>query len=727
MKWNKPLVIGTLILSILLLVVVIPHVITDKNPYSIRTLKYTAERVDGVIEFEQAPFAPSEKYVWGSDGLGRDVFSFVIYGTRLTLKIALLVTLFRFALALPLGILSGFNFSVPKNIIRQVNILFSGLPPLLFAIIVLYLNIFTRLDKTWSTLAFITVLTLVGFGKLALAFEEATKTVIDKPYITSEYLLGKSKYEVAIENVVPHIMPEVVVLFFMEIARVLTLQIQLGLFAIFIGNLRILLSDNGGVVRYWQVSFEPEWASLLGYASTALRVAPWMVLFPTAAFSVSVLGFNMFGEGIRIKLQDSKSNFIPKVRQIVSVIFIKKHRHEQINYKKPIIVVVIFMLVVTMINMDFTPVNLGQKEYIAKSELPDRLYVGMDEVGDVTKLLADKMAEIGLETVYDNYTQTYEVEQNYYIDKSELIINGTSYQQGRDYIVRNFSDSDISSVEIIDVRSQSLYNESYYDSYKGKCLWVDGSFYTDKALEEFSKTLVSTGCKAMIISNHDWQTSMGSFVGEMPLIGIDNIELSNGDSLDFTSHTTLLSNQGINVVGKISGQDQNAEQEVIVLGLPLNYRDVEEGYLTYNYALEMIENFKKDSNRTLVLAFFDGTYDLKTHGIMDYSSGMKFDPYMHTEYFNIRTIDYNEGVVEINRDMSPMTQYFGISFFQSLNSTDLEYSIVKEQLPENFIDLIKHPDFIMHHKKGIDSIMIDVYSDADSFYEAFYKALKENN
>ena len=728
MKSNKPLIIGSIILTLLLIVILIPGILTDKDPYSVQTLKYTIEDVDGERVFLSAPFAPSDRNKWGTDELGRDLFSFIIYGTRLTLKIALLVTLFRFLLAIPLGLFSGFNYSVPKNIIRQVNILFSGLPPLLFAVFVLYLNVFTQLDKRFSTIAFITVLTLVGFGKLAQALEETTKNVLNKPFITSEYLLGKSKFEVAIENVVPHIMPEIVVLFFMEIARVLSLQIQLGLFSIFIGNLKILLASTQGGTFYWNVSFEPEWASLLGYATVRLKSSPWMALYPAGAFFISVLGFNMFGEGLRIKLQDDQTQFIPKVRKVVSCIFLRKHRQTPVHFKKYLIISLAIILAVVFVAIDFGDTELGDNIYFTKEMLPERLYVGMDEVNDVTDLLAEEMEKSGLKPVYDEFKQSYDVEPNYYVKYSLFQVNDVDFKQDIDYVMISFNDIEEASYTVFDARDISLYNVDHYSDFKDKAVWIDSTYYNNEAIEAFSSQLELAGCKALLISGHDKKVSIGSFVSEVPFIGLgESISLEDGDTITVRSHISLLSDKGINVIGMIEGKDQNISQEVIVLGIPLNYRSRENAFLTYNYVFEMMKKIQPVSNRTVVLAFFDGTYKNSNHGILQYSTGMKFDPYMHIEYFSLRTLEYGSDSVVINRDQSPEGKYFGVSFFQSLESTALEYEFIREQVPENVLDLLKHPDFLMHHKKGIDTIIFDVYSDADLFYESFYKALKENN
>lgn len=719
MKWNKPLIVGSLILGFILIVTCLPGLFTDKNPYSIKTLKYEIEKTDGETAVSHAPFEPSNKYEWGSDELGRDLKAFIIYGTRLTLKIALIVTVMLFALALPLGLLSGFGYSMPKTIIRQVNMLFSGLPPLLFAIIVLQLNIFTRLDKSLSTLAFSFILTLVGFGKLSESIQEQTKQVLRKPFIRSEYLLGKSRYMVTIENVLPHIMPELVVLFFMEIARVLTLQIQLGLFSIFIGNLKVLFSNDFGVASYWNVSFEPEWASLLGYATEAMRVSPWMVIYPTLAFFITVLGFNMFGEGLRMILQDEDSMFVPKFRRLTSVIFLRSYRHHL--KRKHALVLIIPFIVIGGVYLSRQTVR-AQKQYITRDELPDRLYIGMDQVADVTGLLSQKLADMHVSPLYDDYVQSYRVDPSFFVKEGLLKMDNDLWQLDKDYMLASYKDYDVSA-QILDARLISLFNESSYDQFKNKAVWIDGGFYSSEALKVLSQKLYDAGAKALLVENHEWQTSLGYFVSDLPLIGL-NKSLEGYESISLKTRVEVLSDKGMNVLIKIPGKDVNASQEVILISLPLNYSQKEEGLITLNKSLNLIDQLKETNNRTYVIAFFDGTFDKETHGIHEYSKRMMFDPFMHTMYFDIRSFNTGKETT-FNRDMAPLSDYFGVSFFESLDKQDYDYQVVKEKRPDTTGDLLSHPDFMLHHKKGINTIIMDVGD--ETFFDIFTRVLEENN
>ena len=69
--------------------------------------------------------------------------------------------------------------------------------------------------------------------------------------------IGKTKFQLAVKNVFPHLLPEIVVLFFLEIARVLTLMMQLGIFGVFVGNVRIVDDSGWYGYKYVNLPYEP--------------------------------------------------------------------------------------------------------------------------------------------------------------------------------------------------------------------------------------------------------------------------------------------------------------------------------------------------------------------------------------------------------------------------------------------------------------------------------------
>ena len=247
-RQNLPLIFGGFILIVLFIVVLFPHNITHINPYGVQSIRSVYDR-SNVLSVQGAPFSPSSEDILGTDNIGRDVLSFIVYGTRLTLTLGLFVVLGRFLIAIPLGITAGFGNKLFRVIINQMSIIFSAIPVLLISIIILSLGFFASLDRNQSIVAFVLVLTIVDFAKLAVIIMDRVENILSKSFIVGERAIGKSDFKIAVENVIPHLSTELIILFFMEFARALTIIMELGVFGIFIGNLKFIQSSEGGLTH----------------------------------------------------------------------------------------------------------------------------------------------------------------------------------------------------------------------------------------------------------------------------------------------------------------------------------------------------------------------------------------------------------------------------------------------------------------------------------------------
>ncbi len=108
------------------------------------------------------------------------------------------------------------------------------------------------------------MLTLVGWSRVAEVVQSRSEDILGQDFIRSEISIGKSRRMIALTNVVPHLAAEMTVMAFMEIAVVLGLLMQLGAFMVFIGNLRIVEKSDRGIIISKPMSFEPEWAAMMG-------------------------------------------------------------------------------------------------------------------------------------------------------------------------------------------------------------------------------------------------------------------------------------------------------------------------------------------------------------------------------------------------------------------------------------------------------------------------------
>jgi len=106
-KFNIPLIFGSLIVLSIVFIMIFPSKLVTINPYGTQGAKSIVTE-EGYSEVKSPPFAPDEISIMGTDQIGRDIYSLIIYGTRLTITLSILIVLGRFLLAVPIGIMAGF-------------------------------------------------------------------------------------------------------------------------------------------------------------------------------------------------------------------------------------------------------------------------------------------------------------------------------------------------------------------------------------------------------------------------------------------------------------------------------------------------------------------------------------------------------------------------------------------------------------------------------------------
>lgn len=315
---NFPLLFGSIIVIFLVLLALYPGLFTSKDPLFEETPKYIEYKENGewVEKFAHNPMPPNKDNVLGTDDAGRDVYSRLIYGTRNTLKLALLIALFRMLLALPLGLAAGMGVKFVSGIIKIFNTYFTAIPMLVFSFVVLNIGYFRSLHMDKAIYAFSIVLTIVGWAKLAGMIEDTTKRVMGEDFIEGEIAIGKTKLQIAYQNVLPHIIPTGISLFLKEMGMALFLIAQLAVLYVFVGVTR-RIKDLAFKANYDMI-LEPEWGGTL--SRIAINIGKyervyWMVLYPILAFSTAIIGINLMGEGLRIEFQKRDSRIISYIRK----------------------------------------------------------------------------------------------------------------------------------------------------------------------------------------------------------------------------------------------------------------------------------------------------------------------------------------------------------------------------------------------------------------------------
>jgi ABC-type dipeptide/oligopeptide/nickel transport system permease subunit len=283
-----PLLLGALIVLALFVGVLFGPALAPKNPYL--SGRQVTEYVDG--EIVSPPFPPSPKYPLGSDALGRDTLSMLLYGTRNTLVAAAFITMARLLVGLVLGGLAGWNEGqwVDRLVMGAIQLLISVPMLLLAAILILALDIRRGLP------IFILALCAVGWGEIAQYVRAEFIQIKEQLYIESARAIGLNGFGLAVRHVLPNVLPALVVITLLEMGAVLMILGELGFVGIFIGGGTAI---QVGDVTQRQVFAVPEWGAMMAGSRHWARAKPWMVLAPAVAFFVSVTGFNLLGEGLR--------------------------------------------------------------------------------------------------------------------------------------------------------------------------------------------------------------------------------------------------------------------------------------------------------------------------------------------------------------------------------------------------------------------------------------------
>ncbi len=294
---NPAFVLGGLVVLALLVVYFVGPYVTPHNPYTTIGLRM----VNGKLK--SPPFPPSPEFPLGTDMLGRDILSLLLAGARQTLTLAFLVVLGRLLVGTALGLLAGWTVgSRLDKIIQDVAAVISSFPALLLAMI-LILAIGIRQGMR----PFVIALTVVGWGQVMQVVRGETRQIRAQPYIESAHVLGLHPLEILWRHVLPNVLPTLIVITSLEMAGTLLLLGELGFVGIFLGGGAFAEIFVGSDPYHY--SDVPEWAALLSNVRQYARTYPWVGIYPALTFGLAILGFNLFGEGLRRLIQDIRLSF----------------------------------------------------------------------------------------------------------------------------------------------------------------------------------------------------------------------------------------------------------------------------------------------------------------------------------------------------------------------------------------------------------------------------------
>lgn len=260
-KGRTNLMVGGIIAAIVVVMAVFAPFLAPYHPVN-----------DADLMFSEEP--PGETFWMGTDQQGRDILSRVIYGARISLAVGLICQVLNTSIGVILGLTAGFFGKWWDDLVMGLTNIMLSIPPLIFALAIMAIlgpglvNVFLALGLTnWSFSCRIT--------RSQVLFTRGLD------YVKAAKALGYGRIRIMFTQILPNIVGPILVVATLGVADAILLEAALS----FLG-----LGTQPPT---------PSWGGMLSSAREQLFTAPWISIFPGLAIFITVLGLNLFGDGLR--------------------------------------------------------------------------------------------------------------------------------------------------------------------------------------------------------------------------------------------------------------------------------------------------------------------------------------------------------------------------------------------------------------------------------------------
>lgn len=237
------------------------------------------------MELSQKFMAPCREFIFGTDHLGRDIFSRILEGSRVSLSVAVLVVVCSALVGILLGMISGYAGGVVDMVIMRIVDVLLAFPAMIFA-----LALSTMIGTGQMNL--IIAITCIQWTRYARIARGEALMLKNAEYIEAARSIGNSTVQVLFKYVFPNIISKILIMASMDIGSI------------------ILYCASLSFLGLGAQPPSPDWGVMISEGKDYLQYAPWLTIFPGLAIAVSALAFNMLDDGLRDRLD-------PRMKEVI--------------------------------------------------------------------------------------------------------------------------------------------------------------------------------------------------------------------------------------------------------------------------------------------------------------------------------------------------------------------------------------------------------------------------
>ena len=237
------------------------------------------------MELSRKFIAPCREFIFGTDHLGRDIFSRVIEGARVSLSIAAIVVFFSAVLGVALGMFSGYAGGTTDMLIMRVADVLLAFPAIIFA-----LALSTMMGTGRTNL--IIAITCIQWTRYARIARGETLMLKNAEYVEAAKSIGNNTVQILGKYIFPNVISKIIILASLDIGTI------------------ILYCASLSFLGLGAQPPSPDWGVMISEGKDYMQYAPWLTLFPGLAIAFSALSFNMLGDGLRDLLD-------PRMKEVV--------------------------------------------------------------------------------------------------------------------------------------------------------------------------------------------------------------------------------------------------------------------------------------------------------------------------------------------------------------------------------------------------------------------------